>query len=105
MSTLSNSSRALRSSTRPQSILLADDQPSADSLARRLRMIYGPLVVIRQAESGRQALESLRSATFDLVLIEYRLADIDGLELLSQVLDGVDQTAVVLMTDKPSDRL
>jgi DNA-binding NtrC family response regulator len=106
MSTLSHSSRLGRTATRPKSVLLVDcTQEEGENLARLLRMIYGPLVLIRHVETGRQALDALRRMAFDLVLIDYRLAGADGLELLSDVLDCVDQTAVLLMTAQANDRL
>jgi PleD family two-component response regulator len=106
MSTLSHTHRVGRTATRPQSVLVVDSNASdLQTVSRLLRTIYGPLLAIEQAESGRQALALWQGTRFDLVLVDYRLSDLDGLDVLSQLLDGSDQTAVLLMTDRPNDRL
>ncbi len=54
---------------------------------------------VRTAENGQQALEALsEGAPIDLVLTDYKMAELNGLELLQQVKRQAPQTAVILMT-------
>ncbi|GEM_PF-1514381 len=82
----------------PQKVLLVDDEPVArDVLAETLQEICGPRLRMHHCSQGLEALEVLRRRRFDLVLIDYWLPDMDGLELVSTIADMVDDTAVVLM--------
>jgi len=54
---------------------------------------------VRAADSGRAALEILaHNEAIDLVLTDYRMAELNGLELLTQIKRGHPTTAVILMT-------
>src|SRR5208337_4468759 len=51
------------------------------------------------AESGRQALEIMaQSGDFDLVLSDWRMAEMNGLELLKAIKEKFSDTIVILMT-------
>ena len=82
----------------PQSVLIVDDEATArDVLEEVLYDICGPRLRMRHCSQGLEALEVLRRRRFDLVLIDYWLPDMDGLELVSTIADMVDDTAVILM--------
>ncbi len=84
--------------TVPQSVLIVDDGPVAlETLREMLFQICGPKLRLRHCTQGLEALEVLRRRRFDLVMIDYWLPDMDGLELVSAIADMVDDTAVVLM--------
>ena len=54
---------------------------------------------VAAADSGRQALALLaRQDSFDLVLTDYRMAEMNGLELLQQLKRQLPGAAVILMT-------
>ncbi len=53
---------------------------------------------VRTAASGLQALAMLPEDGFDLVLTDYRMAEMNGLELLKQVRQQAPRAAVILMT-------
>jgi len=50
------------------------------------------------AESGRQARAMIEAATFDLVLTDFRMAEMNGLELLTEIKKRRPETLVILMT-------
>lgn len=54
---------------------------------------------VKTAESGREALATLsRQGNFDLVLSDYRMAEMNGLELLTEIKRRYPDTVVILMT-------
>jgi CheY-like chemotaxis protein len=54
---------------------------------------------IQLAESGEPALELLANdGSFDLVLTDYRMAELNGLELLQQIKRQAPETPVILTT-------
>jgi NtrC-family two-component system response regulator AlgB len=54
---------------------------------------------VQPAEGGAQALELLAdNGPFDLVLTDYRMAEVNGLELLQQIKHQAPETPVILMT-------
>ncbi|MFH1373807.1 MAG: sigma-54 dependent transcriptional regulator [bacterium] len=50
------------------------------------------------APDGRHALELVRNKSYDLVLTDLKMPDVDGLQVLSGVKDTDDDTSVIVMT-------
>jgi DNA-binding NtrC family response regulator len=48
--------------------------------------------------SGQEAIELCRDSLFDVVLLDLRLPDVDGLEVLQQIKSDSPQTSVILIT-------
>lgn len=71
--------------TRPPLVLIANEQEWS---ARSLETILGPngFAVLR-AYSGRQALDLAKSAHPDIVIIDVRMPDVDGLEVCQELRD------------------
>jgi len=65
-------------------VLLVEDQPANVSLLRAMLELR-PGVRLRTAGSGAAALLKLRDATPDLLLVDRRLPDVDGLALVEHV--------------------
>ena len=53
---------------------------------------------VAEAQDGEEALESIQAQIFDLVITDYKMPGVDGLELIRQVRMVNDQTAVIMMT-------
>jgi CheY-like chemotaxis protein len=64
-------------------ILVADDNPLNQRLAQRLLDKRGHTVVV--VGNGREALAALEEQTFDLVLMDVQMPDMDGLEAATAI--------------------
>lgn len=83
-------------------VLLADDQPTIrDSLSRLLRR-QGYNVVL--AENGREALERAKHETFDLVLLDLSMPEMNGWEALKRLAALKPELPVVIITAHPHQR-
>jgi DNA-binding NtrC family response regulator len=80
----------------PQKILLVDDEPlNLDLLEQELTHLgYG----VEKAESGRAALEMLAAAPSDLVLLDYQMPGMNGIEVLEQIKKTELDLPVIIIT-------
>lgn len=87
-------------------VLIVDDLPEERrQLAEMLLEACGAETRIRECDSGLAALEVLRRERIELVLIDYMLPDMDGLELVSEIADMADDTAVILLGGTGTERI
>ena len=56
--------------------------------------------VVDKAESGREAIEKSRSHTYDAALIDLKLPDMDGVEVLTKA--QLPDTVKIMLTGHPS---
>jgi DNA-binding NtrC family response regulator len=77
-------------------ILIVDDEPAICSGCKMILAERGYSVEV--ASSGRQGLEKLRNATFDLVLLDIKLPEISGLEILTRIKQEMADVYVIMMT-------
>ncbi len=82
--------------------LIVDDDPKALDLVSELLPIFLPEMNfdIKLAENGRQALEFLNSECFDLLITDYSMPEINGLELIKAINadNSHSQMKILLMT-------
>ena len=82
-------------------VLIVDDEAPA---RRRMRELLGdcaqayPVEIVGEAESGRQALALTQSLGADLLFLDIRMADMDGLELARHLLKLPQPPAVIFTT-------
>jgi DNA-binding NtrC family response regulator len=78
-------------------LLIVDDERNIH--VRLASFFEGCDHVVQTAESGKEALELLfRNEPADLVLTDYRMAELNGVELLQQIKRQAPDTTVILMT-------
>ncbi|QKY70495.1 response regulator [Lentibacillus sp. CBA3610] len=64
-------------------ILVVDDQPGIRMLIQEVFMEEG--YDVTTAETGKEALDKLYRESFDLLILDYKLPVVDGLEVLNQL--------------------
>jgi PAS domain S-box-containing protein len=81
---------SLREERRPLSILLAEDNAVNQLLASRLLEKHGHRVVT--ASTGRAVLERLEKETFDLILMDIQMPEMDGFEATAAIRKAEEST-------------
>ena len=89
------SASSLRAST-PALILLVDDNRDGVIARRSVLEELGYRVVT--AGCGSDALKSIEDGSFDLVITDYRMSPINGLELISGLRKNGYQNPIILLT-------
>ena len=77
-------------------LLLADDNRDIREPIRELLEFYGATVV--EADDGRTAVERARAGNFDLLLMDVRMPELDGLEATRQLRRAGVRTPIVALT-------
>ncbi|MCK8067269.1 chemotaxis response regulator CheY [Cobetia sp. 1CM21F] len=65
-------------------ILVVDDFPTMRRIVRNLLKELG-FINVEEAEDGQQALEFLNQGSFELVISDWNMPNLDGLEMLRRV--------------------
>lgn len=69
----------------PIRILIVDDQPRARKSVRALLSTWNGVLEIREAGNGREAVRLVEELPPDLVLMDARMPEMDGLEATRQI--------------------
>jgi CheY-like chemotaxis protein/HPt (histidine-containing phosphotransfer) domain-containing protein len=67
----------------PRGILLVEDNPVNQQVAQRILQDWGHTVTV--ANNGREALEALERARFDLILMDVQMPEMDGLQATAAI--------------------
>ena len=84
-----------RTATTPSRILVVDDELGP---RESLRMLLKPSYDVRTAQNGRAALEEIPKFRPDLVILDIKMAEMDGLEVLRRVKQLDSAIEVVMIT-------
>jgi two-component system response regulator MprA len=77
-------------------ILVVDDEPAVqNALSRALSL---ERYDVAQAKDGREALERLAGAVYEVVILDIAMPYVDGLEVCRRLRDGGDHTPVLMLT-------
>src|SRR4051812_5117433 len=80
----------------PGSILIIDDEAAIRESLETLLDLEG--YSLESAENGEEGLARLAARPFDLVLLDFALPDMNGLEVLAEIRDRDPQLAVIMIT-------
>jgi PAS domain S-box-containing protein len=78
-----HAAHAVREGQRKLRILLAEDNPINQVLAARLIEKQGNIVTV--VNNGREALEALEKSSFDMVLMDVQMPELDGFEATAEI--------------------
>ena len=87
---LAESARTLRST-----VLVVDDDPG---VRESYRLILEDEYEVIEAASGQGALDIVRASQVDVVLLDIRLPEMDGIEVLERIKQTDEQVEVILVT-------
>ncbi|MDE3113530.1 MAG: sigma-54-dependent Fis family transcriptional regulator [Chloroflexota bacterium] len=79
-----------------KTILVADDDASIRALLRQLLQDEG--YAVQEAATGVEVVDKVKEASPDLVIMDVRMPELDGIEALSRVKGASPRTAVLIMT-------
>jgi len=82
-STAENPRLNVRQPARPLRVLVAEDNPVNQLVARRLVEKRGHSVTV--VGNGREAIEALEAESYDLVLMDVQMPEMDGVEVTSEI--------------------
>ena len=80
-------------------VLVVDDEPAVARVSERLLTRHGFKVTI--ANNGREAIEKIRSTSFDAILSDLHMPDVDGRALLRSIREDNLDVPFVFLTGNP----
>ncbi len=89
----------------PTRVLLVDDNAVFLRLIEPIVQRVLPGADTLQVHTGEEALDALLAESWDLVLLDYRLPDIDGVEILAEIRKRSLDLAVVISTGEGDEQL
>lgn len=81
-------------------ILIIDDQ---ESIRKSLKLaLEREGYLVETAENGREAIRKSKGRPYNLALVDLRLPDMDGIELLTKMRETVPKMVKIIITGYPS---
>jgi len=81
-------------------ILIVDDDENIRKVLTTILEDEG--YIVEAVENGKRAIEKTKRNFYNLVLIDIRLPDIEGIELLTKMKDTVPKTRKIIITGYPT---
>ena len=79
-------------------VLIVDDQPRARQSVRALLSTWPPAAEIREAGDGREAIQLIQERQPDIVLMDVRMPEMDGLQATRLINARWPQIKVIVLT-------
>lgn len=78
--------------------MIVEDEPSFQELVQLVLSLDPKFEIIRTVESGEEAMEGVDSLDLDLVLLDFRLPGIDGIETAKRLKERHPDLKIALVT-------
>lgn len=85
-------------------LIVEDNQRHAELIADELQE-GGVACEVEWVETGAEALRRVSSAVYDIVVLDFRLADMDGIEIMEEIRNREIDVAVIFVTTADSVQL
>jgi len=82
-------------------ILIADDSPLLRERIKLLLNGFENVSVVGEAENGAEALQLIRETNPDLAIVDIRMPEMNGIELLKKIRSECSRTKVCILTNFP----
>jgi len=79
-------------------ILLVDDNPSVRHYLRAILEQQTSWQVCGEARTGAEALQKVRDALPDLILLDYQMPDLNGVDIAKQISDLFPKIPILMVT-------
>jgi DNA-binding response OmpR family regulator len=79
----------------PRILVLDDDRGVREGVAAYLRRLGHE---VHEASDGKRGVEALGGRSFDLVITDINMPDMDGIEVIAQLSDAADGVPVIAMS-------
>jgi CheY-like chemotaxis protein len=89
----------------PSRVLVVDDSPTTRSIVRKILSVSRFRIEIAEAQEGIEALKLIRTRNFDLVILDYNMPGLNGVETLSEIKRQYPRVGVVMMTSTLNEEI
>ena len=79
-------------------VLLADDHTIVRAGLRRLVEDSGDMMVVAEADDGREAIRLIRNLRPDVAVIDLSMPVVDGLEVLNRLVPEIPELPIIVLT-------
>src|SRR5215472_15034120 len=86
-------------------ILIAEDRAKMRNTLRSLFTLYSKWEVCGEALDGKQAVDAAVALKPDLVLLDYKMPNLDGIQAASEIKQKLPETPIVMFTLYKTDEL
>jgi len=91
----------LKRNPKSLTVLLTDDQPKTRRALRALLTTYPEVRIVADCGDGAQAVTLVGQLHPDVVLLDYRMPEMDGLEATRRIKESWPDIGVVILTMHP----
>lgn len=89
----------------PGRVLVVDDSTTMRSIVRKILSASRFRLDVFDAEEGIDALKQIGAGRFDLIILDYNMPGLNGLETLSEIKRQYPDVAVIMMSSKRDEEL
>lgn len=86
-------------------VLYAEDDPRDADLTRQYFLTHAPHITLDCVATGQQCLQHLRENKYDAVMLDQKLPDMDGLDILKYLIKEHSRIPAILVTGRGDERL